>query len=256
MKKIELTIPDNLKALSERQLLFYSFLLLNGNTEIEILTKCFCRFANISIEKTPIAGTWVATHQKDVFYLKDWEVHSFVHRLDFLINGAYEITPIRKMASQKHVNPRLQGTPFKQYLACENYYQAFIHTRNEHHLRCLAAAFYTNGRPFADSETALRAAKFKKVAPESLYTVFMWYSGLKAALSRFFPHFFENTQSSNELPAVNMRDQINGMLRALHGGDITKLDDVQNTETWQALSELDAKAREAQEMENQLNSIK
>lgn len=257
MKKIELTIPSDWKSLSEKQLLFYSFLLLNGNSETELLTKCFCRFAGITVDKTTIPGTWVCTKKKEVFLLHDWEMVDFMHRLDFLINGIKEITPLRKLAGCSHVNARLQGTSFKHYLACENYYQAFVHTKNEHYLHCLAAAFYTGEKPFNDAETARRAAKFKKADPEKLYTVLMWYAGLKEVLSHFFPHFFERKMEDNttEQP-VNMRDQINGMLRALHGGDITKLEAVQETETWQALAELDAKAREAKEMEKQMKAIK
>ena len=47
---------------------------------------------------------------------------------------------------------------------------------------------------------------------------------------------------------AELRDITFSQLRALTGGDITKEEDVLNADTWSALSELNAKAREAEEM--------
>jgi hypothetical protein len=250
VKTINLLLPANWKAMNEKQLLFYSFLISSGNSEAELRVKCFCRFSGISVDRTTIAGTWVCRKKKvGTFLLADWEVTDFLKHLDFLTDSIKEITPLTKIARRKHVDSRLRSTPFRQYLACENYYQAFIHTQDEHFLRCLAACFYNGSRAFSDNETAKRAVRFKKTSPHVLYTVFMWFTGLKDVFSIQFPNFFDRIPAPHGRPSINMREQINGMLRALHGGDITKLQAVQDTETWQALAELDAKAREAKEME-------
>jgi hypothetical protein len=44
-----------------------------------------------------------------------------------------------------------------------------------------------------------------------------------------------------------LRDSTNAMIRALTGGDITKEAAIMKMDTWHALTELDAKAREVEE---------
>jgi len=249
-------VPTTWKQLTESELKYVSCLLITGNTETELLTKAFCRFAGIRVMQR-YDDAWICTRRKvGKFYLQDWEVADFLRHMTFLVKGVQEITPLAKLCRRTHVDSRLQGTPFRQYLACENYYQAFLHTKNEYFLRCLAASFYCGSRPFIDTKTARRSDKFKRARPEELYTVFLWYSGLKEVFSRSFPHFFERTalMEGQPVPVPNMREQINMQIRALHGGDITKLNAVQETDAWQALAELDAKAREAKEMEKRMKA--
>jgi hypothetical protein len=243
----KITVPTTWKQLTESQLTFVSCLLLTGNTETELLTKAFCRFAGIRVIRH-YRGVWICTRKRfGTFMLHDWEITDFLQHVSFLMKGVQEITPLEKLRRKKHIDSRLQGTPFRQYLACENYYQAFLHTKNEYYLRCLAASFYLGRRRFNDAKTARRSNHFKRVSPEELYTVFLWYSGLKEVFAKSFPHFFERTtlMEGQPAPVPNMREQINRQIRALHGGDITKLKAVQETDTWQALDELDAKAHEA-----------
>ena len=49
-----------------------------------------------------------------------------------------------------------------------------------------------------------------------------------------------------------LRQAMNAQIRALTGGDITKEAAILQMDCWRALTELDAKAREAEEMRNQL----
>ena len=49
-----------------------------------------------------------------------------------------------------------------------------------------------------------------------------------------------------------MEDVMNAELRALTGGDITKEELIKNADTWRALTELNAKARESKELNNKL----
>ena len=45
------------------------------------------------------------------------------------------------------------------------------------------------------------------------------------------------------------------MIRALTGGDITKEERIMKMDTWRALTELDAKAREAEELRKAINTL-
>lgn len=89
---------------------------------------------------------------------------------------------------------------------------------------------------------------------------FYWFASVKANFTRLFPHFFTNIpqEKSNLLGSANLgvgeelRQAMNAQIRALTGGDITKEAAILQMDCWRALTELDAKAQEAQELRNQL----
>ena len=49
-----------------------------------------------------------------------------------------------------------------------------------------------------------------------------------------------------------MEASMNAQIRALTGGDITKEETIRKANVWRALTELDAKAREAEELNKKL----
>ena len=78
----------------------------------------------------------------------------------------------------------------------------------------------------------------------------LWFVHVKQVMARSFPHFFKKTVVEDGEPEpVNFIELYNIQLRALTGGDVTKEDTVLNLACWRALTELDAKAREAEELE-------
>ena len=259
--EIHLTTPRSWKELSPRQLKYISFLMTNRQlTSEEIHAYAFIRFTGIRIiEKNKPSGYWLCRYKKYFFHLSPEEIVSFCRQFSWLTSGILEVTPLPELAQRTHAEVRLRGCPFKQYLACENYYQAYIFTKNEMYLNCLIAAFYTNGEKFDDNETLANSKYFKKLPFHVRHTVFLWYYGLKSVLQQNFPHFFQKVESileDEDPPMPNMRTVINNMVRALTGGDITKTEAIYNIDTWEALSELDAKALEYQEMERRMNKFK
>ncbi|MCI7598359.1 MAG: hypothetical protein SOY06_08850 [Prevotella sp.] len=69
-------------------------------------------------------------------------------------------------------------------------------------------------------------------------------------MARAFPHFFKKTVVEDSEPEpVNFIELYSIQLRALTGGDVTKEDTVLHLECWRALTEFDAKTREAEELE-------
>lgn len=72
-----------------------------------------------------------------------------------------------------------------------------------------------------------------------------WMSSLKTYFATIWENFFQ--PSANDGGEIDMVAIMNAEIRALTGGDITKEMQVLQTDCWRALTELDAKAREAQE---------
>ena len=76
--------------------------------------------------------------------------------------------------------------------------------------------------------------------------------GLKTAYTQLFPDLFSRTApTGNNQP--DMRELMLAEIRALTGGDVTKNKAVLHADTMDALAELNAKAREAREMNEHLN---
>lgn len=250
---IELTAPKSWLELNENQLLYASWLLSTGDlTAEEIWTYAFIRFSNIKVKNQNEAGV-IFKKNKSLFLLEDQEVLSFAKQFKFLTSGIDEIVPPAKMGGLKRSDVRLRNTPLNQYLACDNYYQAFIFKKNPEFLNKLCASFYIKGE-FNDSITEKRARKFAKLPFHVRYTTFLWFSGLKKVLKKNFPNYFiEMETGEGETPTPpNMRKQIEQIMRALSDGDVTKIDKIYSVDTWSALAELDAKAHEYNVMKSKM----
>ncbi len=256
---INLTAPKSWKELTEKQLTYVSWLMTNKQlSSAEFQTYAFVRFSGIKIIRE-IEGIFYCRFKKQYFTLTTEELASFCKQMSWLTFGITEIVPLPELSHKKHIDVRLRNCPFAQYLACENYYQAYIFTKQEKFLNYLIAAFYISGKPFNDNETAKRAKQFEKQPFHLRHTVFLWYYGLKSVLQTNFPHFFQKVEQileDEEQQAPNMREQINIIIRALTGGDITKSNAIYNADTWTALAELDAKALEYKELEARMKKYK
>lgn len=127
----------------------------------------------------------------------------------------------------------LHGVAFRDYLAIENFYQGYLMSQNDAALDAMGGVVYGGlGRPLTRGER---------------YMLLLWMVGLKACYARLFPHLFSHTaEDGGEAP--DAREVMCAEIRALTGGDITKQAAVLNADTIDALTELDAKARESEEI--------
>ena len=87
-------------------------------------------------------------------------------------------------------------------------------------------------------------------------SVFYWFASLKAYLAHEFSHLFTpviNIERNGNMfkPMVSeyrlLKDAVNAQIRALTKGDVTKEKEVLAIDTWRALTELDALAKEYDE---------
>lgn len=134
------------------------------------------------------------------------------------------------------LQPQLHGVPFGTYLQCENCYQGVLSNQSEDAVAHLARLLYPGLQG--------RLAMWEQLA------VIQWWAQLKAMFAALFGFLFKpcNADATTVDPSVAMNNQI----RALTGGDVTKEDTILSTDTWRALTELDAKAREADELNRKL----
>ncbi len=129
------------------------------------------------------------------------------------------------------------GFPLDSWLTCETLWQAYQLTEDEAQLKEMAATLY--GR------------KGLRLTPGETIGVFYWWAAVKRMVADMFPHFFKPAGEGDQPSADDIRRGVDSQIRALTKGDITKEKDVLAMETMRALTELDALAREYDEMKAQ-----
>ncbi len=155
-------------------------------------------------------------------------------------------TPVRLERIGRHaaLDALMNEVPFQIYLFCENQYQGYLAVKDETILQEMGRVLYSCPK---------RALK----AYERM-NVFYWWTALKQRLAAEFPNFFvvggefqggDLMGKSHDI-GRQLKDSMNAQIRGLTKGDVTKEKEILAMDTWRALTELDAMAREYQEMQN------
>lgn len=209
-------------------------------SSVEGRTLMLLRFTGIEVKKkTPYGWSCMVTAKKDSgkqhrhhFIMQSWQVQDMIRQLEFV--DSYETFDVRleSVGGFKAVNALLHGVRFWDYLNMEKYYQGYLGTKENKYVLGLAKLLYPGGVEAIDEA--------------ELTNCVMWFSYVKKQFSRFFRHFFKPAPVSLG-KEVNWLEQMNAQIRALTEGDITKEQAVYDKDCWRALTELDAKAREAEE---------
>ena len=246
MEAFSISLPQSWSELSNRQLLFFFRQVARDLPLEEVLTLCVCKWAHLSVLCRDGAHRVLVRQRttKREVWLAGWQLAYACRQLRFL--GAFAEMPVRisELHGAAAVAADLQGVSFEDYLAIENFYQGFLHTQN---LDCLAN--------MAHLLYPLLSFRVSLSKPE-LLSVFYWFASVKLYFTKLFPNFFSAVPDGNgnllgAAPTAigeTLRQAMNAQIRALTSGDITKEEGVLQMDCWRALTELDAKAKEAEEM--------
>ena len=233
---IDISIPRCWSELNQSQLRYLYNLLALGFSGDEIKTYCFFRWSGLEM---------VAKYGKD--YLLKYDKKEFLAS-PLLIQSAVEVlcyvegipeAPVRldRIAKCKGCDPRFHEVPFKRFIVCDNLYQGYLITKREDLLDQMAENLY--------SRPGIVTSKGERLS------VFYWWASLKQYLASEFSDFFASAPSSATTSNAGkaVKRAMNAQIRALTKGDITKEREVLEMDTWRALTELDALAREYSELE-------
>lgn len=206
-------------------------------SSVEGRTLMLLRFTGIDVVKKTDRG-WLCRVKLDGqgkahrFFMQSWQVQDMIKQLEFV--DGYETFDVRleSIGGFKAVDALLHQVRFHDYLQMEKNYQGYLATKEERFTMGLARLLYPGVAALDDAEKL---------------NCIMWYSYVKSEFARrYFRHFFKPAPVSSG-KVVNWLEQMNAQIRALTDGDITKEQAVYDKDCWRALTELDAKAREAEE---------
>lgn len=154
--------------------------------------------------------------------------------LDFLDVPPAFALPLERIGRWELLSHNLQGVPFERYLVAENFYQGFLSSQKV--------------EAIGELLNVLSKERLGDVlGVEEQFLALLWYASVKLELSAMFPDLFRPYQGDEAPEANDLRQMVDAQIRALTGGDITKEEAILSADTWRALTELNAKAREANE---------
>lgn len=237
---LQLTCPRSWKEMTQEQLRFALHVIGCGMySSVEGRTLMLIRFTGIEVLER-MAGGWTCAARvaldngktkRHRFFMQAWQVQDFIKQLEYV--DSYESFDVRleSIGGFKAVDALLHKVIFQDYLNMEKYYQGYLATNGQKYALGLARLLYPGG------VTAIDDAE--------LTNCVMWFSYVKKQFSKLFRHFFRPAPEGGK--TVDWVEQMNAQIRALTEGDITKERTVLDADCWRALTELNAKAREAEE---------
>ena len=244
-KTIDIKLPRGWEDLTQKQLRYLFNLIAQGYSVEEVKTFCLFRWNKITILHRYGDNGYMCKKGKERFVLTALQVAQAIAALDWLKSlPAYPIR-LQRIGRLRAVPADFQGVPFETFIVCDNLYQGYISTQNEKLLDEMARYLY-------------RSSHFSlivRISPADRIGVFYWFASLKAMLSKEFKNFLQPATSDNANLLDSDRSQyeiltaaVNAQIRALTKGDVTKEKEVLALDTWRALTELDALAKEYQEL--------
>ena len=235
-----LSLPQSWVELTTAQQLYVYFLLSEGYNAAEIRSFCLLRWSGIKVLAAQGKQNYLVKHGKQRGILSASQVAAAATELSFL--DQLPPVPMRPENIDGHeaMPADLIGVPFEKYLCLDNLYQGYLQTQDDSIIRQMAAILY-------DAED-IRLTKIQTVA------VFYWFATVKTMLRSRFPHLFQpfDPKQSNTLGnaslSIHLQETMDAQIRALTKGDVTKEAEVLRLDTWRALTELNAQAKEYEEL--------
>lgn len=237
---IDISLPTSWSELSEAQLKMVYRLFAKDLTPEEVKTICVLRWNKMKVITKIGRLYWIKVGRRLV-KMSARQIVNITATLNFLDELPPYPVRYKKYKGHAALSADFNGVPFQSYLAADNIFQGYLQTENMELLKTLVCILYDDDNINADKSACVMA--------------FYWFASLKQMMARRFHHFYQPIDSvdgGNMLQAKSLHekltDAVNAQIRALTGGDVTKEPYIMNMDTLRALTELNAKAQEAEEL--------
>ena len=242
MEKFNISLPTSWGELTDKQLLMVFDLFSRDLSSAEVKTLCLMKWNRLRVLASLSRHRFLIKRGKEQVVLSTRQVQQATSVLDFLDSFAPMPVRITRIGKYRALPADFEKVPFEQYLYVDNLFQGYLNTQQEELLLQMAQVLY--------------ASDHVKPTKGHLVGIFYWMASLKQYFAGLFSNFYKPAPAKGDdnllgsgQPDIysQLRDSTNAMIRALTGGDITKEAAIMKMDTWRALTELDAKAREVEE---------
>lgn len=142
----------------------------------EIQALCLCQWANVLVRCRLYGSVYLVQHGKQQATLTLHQFVCAITAIDYLKSFPPYPIRIRTIGKVRPMEADFQGVPFSTFISADNYYQGFLHTKNETLLSHLATLLYPK-------------VKKSKLSTPLLLNTFYWFSSQKHYFAQLFPHF-------------------------------------------------------------------
>ncbi len=244
MQTIDFSIPRSWSELSDKQLRYVFFLIAEGYDSDAIKTFCLLRWSKAKVIGRQPDGSYLFRKDKALFEVTPLMLAEVLPHLDWLAKLPTYPVRLSKIKRRNAIAADFSEVPFETYIVVDNLYQGYLATQSEDLLDELAAVLY---------------GKRLKLKPYERVSIFYWIASLKDFFARRYPDFLQPVAGNdngnllgNSQPSVE--EAMNAQIRALTKGDVTKEKEILALDTWRALTELNAQAKEYKELNSKINN--
>lgn len=242
---INFIVPQGWHELSDKQLRYVYQLIAGDFATDEMKTLCLLQWSSTTVIGRQESGSYLLKKGKILFDVTPLTIAELLVNLDWL--GVTPTSPVRpsKMNRRQALAADFQGVPFETFIVCDNYFQGYLQTQQDYLLDEIGRVVY--------HDVKLNFQPWQRIA------IFYWMVALKDLFARQFPDFFQPAGSATDgnllgSSTPSVQDAMNAQIRALTKGDVTKEAEVLALDTWRALTELNAQAREYKELNAKMQS--
>ena len=234
---VSLAVPRSWQELGRRQMEFVFKLLARELSATEIKIMLLLRWNNIEVLQKDSDGggvsCYVLKHNRQVFMLTTERLAELTLYLNWMDELPSAPVRLERLSGHKALPADFAGVPFETLLIIDNFYQGYLRTNDDTLLDEIGQVLYNwDGHSFL---------------PWQRVAIFYWVASLKDYLARKFPTLFKPADSTSLAP-TSVEEAMNIQIRALTKGDITKEHDVLAMDCYRALAELEAQAKEYEEL--------
>lgn len=203
----------------------------------QVAIRCLLHWNNVRVI-TPYADVWLLDHEGIEYLVSPGDLAAATSMLSWMSKLPEVPVRLDHIDGAAAVSADIEeDLSFDDYLACEALWQVWQTTQADSLLRDMAAILYRK------EDIVLKDFEY--------LSIFYWWAGLKNMLSGRYPNFFQVSPVESAIPHVDeltLRRSMDSQIRALTKGDITKEKTILSLPAIRALTELDALAREYEEL--------
>lgn len=251
-KTINLTLPKGWADLTQEQLRYLLQTMVEVQTAnrnrgyrsmedysaqsmAQVATLCLLKWSGLKVVCAYGDG-WLVAHEGEEFRLTTAQIAAAADTLGWAKELPGEPVRLERADGATAVAADLsEDFSFDNWLSCEALWQVYQLNSDEAMLRQMAEILYHKEGIRLDAAETLG--------------IFYWWASVKTMVSEMFPNFFKPTGEGGEPPSADgIRRSMDAQIRALTKGDITKEAEILAMGAMRALTELDAQAREYDEL--------
>ena len=244
---INFQIPASWSELSNKQLRYVYQLIADGNDAAALQTLCLLQWGAAKVVGRQPSGAYLLKKGDFLFEVTPTTIAELLPHLAWLAEVPKAPVRLANINHREAISADFQGVPFETYIVCDNLYQGYLQTQDESLLDELANVLYPSSKPFTPK-------------PFERISIFYWMAALKDFFSRRYSDFLQPVTSDNAnllggSPnyAPLLQEAMDAQIRALTKGDVTKEGEILQLDTWRALTELNAQAREYKQIQAATN---